>query len=256
MATISAYDSSSIGVLFSGLTTGKTSGTFGSSDLLGINYSDYATIRNGSYFKLLNAYYKDGKSINGVTDSVSTSTAKDDTKTLARIESAADDMKTSASELQQTGSKSVFEQVTKKDQNGNSKVEYDTDRIYKSVKSFVDDYNDLIDAAADSDTTGILRSANTMINDSKANQKLLASIGVTIGSDHKLSVDEKKFKSADMTTVKSLFQDRGSYGYQIMTQASMIESLAKSEAVKANTYGNSGTYTYNYTTGELYNSVV
>ena len=47
MATISGYDSSSIGVLFSSLNSGRTntSTMFGTSDLLGINYSDYATIR-------------------------------------------------------------------------------------------------------------------------------------------------------------------------------------------------------------------
>ena len=44
MATISGYDSSSIGVLFSSLNSGstKTSAMFGTSDLLGISYSDYA----------------------------------------------------------------------------------------------------------------------------------------------------------------------------------------------------------------------
>ena len=54
MATISGYDSASIGVLFSSLNTKSGSGT---TDLLGINYTDYATIRSGSYFKLLKSYY-------------------------------------------------------------------------------------------------------------------------------------------------------------------------------------------------------
>lgn len=60
MATISGYDSSSIGVLFSSLNSGRTntSTMFGTSDLLGINYSDYATIWNGSYTKLMKAYYR------------------------------------------------------------------------------------------------------------------------------------------------------------------------------------------------------
>ena len=34
----------------------------------------------------------------------------------------------------------------------------------------------------------------------------------------------------------------------------MIESYAKSEAEKANTYNKSGLYKYNYTTGEIYNT--
>lgn len=54
MASISGYDSSSLGVLFSSLNRNNTTSSLlgGGSDLLGINYSDYATIRNGSYFKL------------------------------------------------------------------------------------------------------------------------------------------------------------------------------------------------------------
>ena len=97
MATISGYDSSSIGVLFSSLNSGRTntSTMFGTSDLLGINYSDYATIRNGSYTKLMKAYYKKAASDDSSSSSVSatTSTSKDSSKTLANIECAADDLK-------------------------------------------------------------------------------------------------------------------------------------------------------------------
>ena len=53
MATIGAYDSSSLGILFSGMNSTKQSSTTslfgGGSDLLGINYSDYAMIRSGGY---------------------------------------------------------------------------------------------------------------------------------------------------------------------------------------------------------------
>ena len=85
MATISGYDSASIGVLFSSLNNNNRSGN-GMSDLLGINYSDYATIRNGSYFKLMKAYYTTGASdeISSIAkDKTNTSTSKDDTKAIA-----------------------------------------------------------------------------------------------------------------------------------------------------------------------------
>lgn len=256
MATISAYDSASIGVLFSSISSNSSNTGTGATDLLGINYSDYASIRSGSYFKLLSAYYNDGKKISGVTDSISTSTAKDDTKTLALIESAADSMKDSAAALQTSGSKSVFKEVTTTGEDGKKTTGYDTEGIYKAVSSFVKDYNSLLDTAVESDTTSILRTAKNMVNYSKVNQNLLRSVGITIGSDNKLEIDEKTFKEADMSKVKSIFQDRGSYGYQIMTQASMMESYAKSEAAKANTYGSNGGYTYNYTTGELYSTSI
>lgn len=261
MATISGYDSASIGVLFSSLNNSNnmnrgTSLFGGGTDMLGISYVDYATIRSGSYFKLLNAYYSEGKTSEQTGEILSTSTSKDDSKTLARIESAASELKTSAEALMTSGNKSVFEKVTTTDDKGVSKTDYDTDAIYKAVSTFVKDYNSLLDEAEESNTTSILRAARTMVNYSKVNEKLLAKVGITIEEGNTLKVDETAFKKADMGVVKSLFQTRGSYGYQIETQAALIESYAKTEAAKSNTYGKNGTYTYNYNTGELYNSKI
>ena len=260
MATISGYDSASIGVLFSSLNQNNSNSSSSllssSSDILGISYVDYATIRSGSYFKLLNAYYGKSSTSDEVGSVLSTSTSKDDTKTLARIESAAAEMKESAEALLTSGSKSVFEKVTTKDENGETKTDYDTDAIYQAVKSFVDDYNDVLDQAEDSNTTSILRAAKNMVNYTSVNERLLNKIGITIGEGNELEIDEETFKKADMSTVKELFGTRGSYGYQIDTQAALMESYAKSEAAKSNTYGSNGVYTYNYNTGELYNSVV
>lgn len=237
MATISAYDSSSIGVLFSGLNNTKNN-SFASTDFLGINYSDYATIQNGSYHKLLRAYYSENVS-DEVKSAVSnkTSTSSDDTKTLAKIQSAAGDLKDSISNLQ-------------------TAKEYDGDAYYETVKKYVNDYNTMLEQAADSNTNSILRAAKNMTNYSKVNEKLLAKVGITIGTDNKLSVDKETLQKASETDLKSLFQSRGSYAYQIQTQASLIEGYAKNEAAKANTYSSSGVYTYNYTTGELYNSAI
>lgn len=255
MATISGYDSNSIGVLFSSIKSNNKSNNFSvSSDLLGISYVDYATIRSGSYFKLLSAYYGENSSdaIKNVVSS--TSTSKDDSKTLARIESAADSMKDSAEKLLERGTKSLFKEVETKNEDGTTTTGYDTDTIYKAVKQFTEDYNELLKQAAESNTNSILRAGTTMVNYSKVNERLLAKVGITIGTDNKLEMDEETFKKADMNDVKSLFQNRGSYAYQIETQASLIESYAKTEAAKSNTYSQSGTYTYNYNTGELYNT--
>lgn len=258
MASISGYDSASISVLFSSLNHTSNNSTFafgGSSDMLGINYSDYASIRNGSYRQLLNAYYKSDAS-DEIKGALSTSTSKDDSKTLARIESAASDLKESAATLMTSGSKSVFEKVTTTDDKGVKKTDYDTDAIYKAVSSFVEDYNSLVDAVDKSDTTRILRAGLSMVKNTSANSNMLSKIGITVGSDSKLTVDEEAFKKADMSKVKTLFQGTGSYGYQVQTQAALIESHAKIEAAKANTYASNGMYTYNYSTGELYNTKI
>ena len=91
MATISGYDSSSLGVLFSSLNNKSGSGT---TDLLGINYSDYATIRSGSYFKLLKSYYSIDSS-DEVKKIVNNTKDEDDKKTGSKQESASASTSTS-----------------------------------------------------------------------------------------------------------------------------------------------------------------
>lgn len=254
MATISGYDSASIGVLFSSLNNNNRSGN-GMSDLLGINYSDYATIRNGSYYKLMKAYYTTGASdeISSIAkDKTNTSTSKDDTKTIARIESASEDLKASADALLENGTKSLFKTERVTDKEGNVTTEYDTDKIYKAVSKFVDEYNSLVDEASESKTSNISGAAEHMVKMTGYNEKMLEKVGITVDEDNHLKIDEKTFKAADMTTVKGLFNERGGYGYQISAQTSMINYYAENEASKSNTYTNSGTYTYNYNTGALY----
>ena len=156
MATISGYDSSSIGVLFSSLNSGstKTSAMFGTSDLLGISYSDYATIQNGSYTKLMKAYYTKEASGDSSSSSVSaaTSTSKDSSKTLANIESAAEDLKKASEALRTNGDKSLFTKKQTTDKDGKVSYEYDTDKIYKAVSDFVDSYNKMLKEGGDSNT--------------------------------------------------------------------------------------------------------
>jgi len=254
MATISGYDSASIGVLFSSLNNNNRSGN-GMSDLLGINYSDYATIRNGSYYKLMKAYYTTGASdeISSIAkDETNTSTSKDDTKTIARIESASDDMKAAADALLENGTKSLFKTERVTDKEGNVTTQYDTDKIYKAVSKFVDEYNSLVDEASESKTSNISGAAERLVKMTGYNEKMLEKVGITVDEDNHLKIDEKTFKAADMATVKGLFNERGGYGYQVSAQSSMINYYAENEASKSNTYTSSGTYTYNYSNGNLY----
>ena len=109
MRGISSYDSSSISMLFSSLGSSSKSTNSGT---LGINLSDYASIRSGSYSKLMKSYYKldsnDTKTSAKDKTNTSTSTSKDSAKTLANIESAAEELTASAKELYSTKSNSVF----------------------------------------------------------------------------------------------------------------------------------------------------
>ena len=61
MALTISSNAQLVGSLFSGMSSRGTnnfsSSLFSSSDMLGINYMDYASIKSGSYYKLLDAYY-------------------------------------------------------------------------------------------------------------------------------------------------------------------------------------------------------
>ena len=252
MRGISMYDSSSVSTLFSSLGSSKSTG----SGLFGINLSEYASIRSGSYGKLMRSYFSmdstkgtsksDDSTKNTIEDlATTTSTSKDSTKTLAAIESEAKELTDSAKALYTRSNNKVFT----KDSGGS----YDTDKIYKAVKRFADDYNSMLDTAGKSSTNRISRSVSSMKNETSYNEKPLKEIGITVDEKTgRLSVDETTFKSADTEKIKNLFNGTGSYAYSVATKAAMTESYAKSEAAKSNTYTKNGTYNYNYNSGNIF----
>lgn len=252
MRGISMYDSSSVSTLFSSLGSSKSTG----SGLFGINLSEYASIRSGSYGKLMRSYFSmdstkgtsksDDSTKNTIEDlATTTSTSKDSTKTLAAIESDAKELTDSAKALYTRSNNKAFT----KDSGGS----YDTDKIYKAVKRFADDYNSMLDTAGKSSTNRISRSVSSMKNETSYNEKPLKEIGITVDEKTgRLSVDETTFKSADTEKIKNLFNGTGSYAYSVATKAAMTESYAKSEAAKSNTYTKNGTYNYNYNSGNIF----
>ena len=214
--------------------------------------SDYASIKNGSYGKLMKAYYaKD-------TADKTTSTGKDTETKKNSISTAADSMKESADSLLAKESKSVFNQKSVKstDETGKTTVsqEYDTDAIYKAVSGFVTDYNNLLSKTSAASSRTLQGKADTLASVTSANAKLLSRVGITVNSDNSLSIDEKTFKKSDMGTVKNLFGTTGAYGYKVSAQASMIDYTANKESAKANTYTANGTYSNAYSAGNILNS--
>ena len=146
--------------------------------------------------------------------------------------------------------------MTTTDKDGNTVKGYDTDKIYKAVNSFVTQYNALTKSAGSSNVMAIRTSSDSMGYYSAQNAKKLSSIGIKFDAGtNKLSIDEEIFKNADMDTVKSLFSGSGSYAYQVSAKASQIDSHAQYEASRANTYNSVGAYSYNYSSGDLWNSM-
>lgn len=224
--------------------------------------SDYASIKNGSYGKLMKAYYgpshRSSKEVSSLVEKNqrTTAAAKDSAKTLSSIESAAEELKKSADALTAKGSKSVFNKVDieTKDENGVTSTTkgYDTNAIYKAVSDFVDDYNSVIKQAGSAESTSIQNRVKSMTGATSANEKLLSKVGITINENKTLSIDEKAFKAADMATVKTLFGGNASYADRISAQATMLDHTANTEATKANTYNYNGIYNNAYTSGGIF----
>lgn len=221
--------------------------------------SDYASIKNGSYGKLMKAYYSKNpsESVSKLAKQ-SVSKSKVDTKTLANVDSTTDALKASADKLLEKGSKSLFKEVdiTTKDKNGveTTTKGYDMDAIYKAVSTFVNDYNAVLGTFKDINSTSLSGKLNNLAGTAKANSKTLAKVGITVNKDNTLSIDKDTFFGANASTVKDLFNGNYSFSYRISAQASIINYAAQNEASKSNTYNYAGSYSNNYNSGNMFNS--
>lgn len=242
--------------LFSSLGTSSSSGT-------NLNFlSDYASIKNGSYAKLMKAYYSEASndSVTSIVNKSSNSTISKAEKTaLTKVQTATDELKEAADTLLENGSKSVFakKDITTTDENGveTTTQGYDVASIYNAINDFVNSYNSVINAANDSENETVVNKATSLATSTYANINLLNKIGITMNDDSTLSLDKDTFTNADMGTVKSLFNGNGSYGYRASAQASLINYAAEREASRNSTYTVSGTLNNSYSSGTLFDSL-
>lgn len=252
---------SSLSTIMAGSYYGISSGFFNTSSSTSSSsssyLSDYANIRSGSYSKLMKAYYGGSSGAASLVGSstTNTSTAQEQKSQALTVRDDAQALKESALALEETGNKSIFNKKTVTAKDGTQTQEYDKDSIYKAVSSFVDDYNSLVGNAKESSNNSIVSATSNLAGNTKANKNLLSDIGITIGSDNKLSINQTKFKAADVSTVKSLFNGTGSYAYGAAFSASQMynQSVSQLAQLAGSSYSNSGTYNYSYS-GSLYSS--
>ena len=243
MSTINGYDSNSISSLFSGLTTSTTSSST-SNGLLGIDLNDYASIKNGSYGKLMKSYYaleeeestKDKKSKNDTDDTDAT---------IRSIKTASDDLKDSAAALY--SSKSLFER--------NADGEYDMEAIYEKVSAFIEDYNSAVEAVGSAETESIANAGASMVNNTVNNIDMLSKLGISVsGSDYTLSIDKEKFLQSNISDVKSMFSGVGSFAYQVGAKASRIYTMVE-DKVSSSGYKSSRTESSSSTSKDSANTI-
>ncbi|MBQ7360518.1 MAG: hypothetical protein IJW63_10530 [Lachnospiraceae bacterium] len=243
--------------LFSSLGSSSNSGSLGNLSFL----SDYASIKNGSYGKLMKAYYSEAASeqVSKIANSKNTSISADASKDLKNMQVATDSLKESADALLVSGEKSVFakKDVTKTNEDGTTTTsqEYDTEAIYDAVSKLVKDYNAVLEASENISTQSILNKTMNMVTAVYANDSMLSRVGISIGEDGTLSVDKEDFLKSDMDTVKDLFGETGSLGYRISAQSSLINFATTNEVNRSNTYNANGTFTSTNSSGDLFSSL-
>ena len=212
--------------LFSSTQVSSTSSTF--------SLSDYAAIKNGSYGKLLKAYY-------AKQDAEKSASGSDSVQKATLMKTGADALKKSAEAL---NNDTLWEKkkIRKKDEKTGEEMEvedYDFDAITKAVKSFVESYNDVVEQAGDSNSKDVLRNAVWMTGITESNEKLLGKIGITIGKGNKMELDEETLKKADINTLKTLFTGHNSFADKVSMKANSISNAA---ARSSGTYKSNGTY--------------
>lgn len=217
----------------------QQSSSGGSSNVLG----QYMSIKNGSYKKALTAYLKKMEAEESDTSN-STSSTSEKSKILAAKKDA-DALKESTDKLLNTGKNSIWEQVEKevKDEKTGQMVivkDYDYDRIAKAFTEFASSYNSVLDSSSKQNDLSVLKKTAYMTGITKSNKVALSKMGITIGSDNKISVEETKLKSADMSDLKSFFTGSGSFASRIQSKASDISKSAVEAVNSLKTYNKGG----------------
>ncbi len=248
MSTINASYLNFNSSLFS---TSNTSSSGSSSNILG----DYAAIKNGSYKKLLSAYYAKQES------KAATSSSADD-KNVTLMAQDAKELKTAADALRVRGEDSLFnkETITTTNAATGEKTEttdYNYDKIFDAAKSFVESYNSMLKSAGEVSATIVEKKLQFTTNFLQKNADLLKDIGVTVGSDGALSINETDFKKADISDLKTVFNGTNSIADKIAKRAGDIYSTAqKILSNTAGTYTSSGTLNNSISTGTLVDELV
>lgn len=213
---------------------GSSSSDSGMSSLL----SDYASIKNGSYGKMMKAYY-------------AKATAEEDDEASTKKSSSGSGEKDA---LTASSASSAYKSAEKL-----STMEFSEDNLdeaYNAVSDFIKNYNSLIKNGSSSINSDVQKQAEYLYDTMYSNYKLFAKIGITLNADRTLSLDEDIFKKEGNTaTMKTLFNGAGSFADKVSYKASqMYRYASEGQSVTAKNYTSSGTYSTTNTTDSTIDS--
>ncbi len=210
--------------------------------------SDYASIKNGSYGKLLKSYYGAGKDSSTATSSSTKSSSKnildkiweekrnpkvskDTQEANANLTAGLSTLKTSVAALR---SDKTYTDTA----NGKSAE----DKTVAAMKAYVSDYNNVVTAAKGSTLANKTAYVANMMSTTAANADKLSEVGVTVNSDGTLELDEAKLKAAGTAKVQELFSPDNimSYGSSIASRIQFAGTTSSTNASTGSTEKTSG----------------
>lgn len=239
--------------LFSSLGSGTSS--TGSSNFL----ADYASIKNGSYGKLMKSYYSTAQSSSTVSSSKKSNSSNVLDKILEEkknptiskeAQKANENLVSGLSTLRTTVSALQNDNTYTDTENGKSAE----DKVTTALKAYVSDYNDVVNAAKNSTLSSKTAYVANMMSATAANADKLSEIGISVNSNGTLEYVGGKAKAEDVSKVQELFSsnDITSYGSTVAsrlqfagsasstastTDSTATESTASSSAASLKTAG-------------------
>lgn len=228
--------------LFSNVSAGGSSFT----SLLG----EYNQIRNGTYGRLLKAYYKKYNA-DGTTKTSSTDTTKntnkvktssdtvDTAKNLNTVADAATSLQTAATKLAavKTGTSSLYAKKTIVDTNEDgttsTRSDYDYDTLVKSVQSFVSAYNETLDSVGKVASSSVQQKTKWLTQLTNQYKDELAGVGITVDKDGRMALNEETFRGKDMTELQDFFEGTDSVVGKLARKASSLAGAAELQATRA-----------------------
>lgn len=194
-----------------------------------INLSDYASIKNGTYGKLLKSYYgtqKKSQSVSSTTETNKKNQVDLDSNGLTKMKKEADALKTAAETL-------TSAELWKQEQG-----EYNKDKIFAAVKDFANRYNATLSQSDKVSSRDIAQTVGYMTSMTNTMSKALSAVGIQVEANGKLTVKEEELQKADMGKLKTLFKGVSSYGAQIENKAGEI---SRDAVMNSSIYGSNGT---------------
>lgn len=170
----------------------------------------------------------------GVSATTSTSGTSESAGTSSSTSSG-----TGASALQEASKDLASDSLYAKIKDKDGKETYDIDKILATAKSFVSNYNTLLDTAGTSLNSGVISNLSRMREKTVENADALKQIGISVDAKGKLKMDEDVFKNADMSNVQKLFKN---YGSSVSTNASLVDYYLTTQANTSSSYTAAGAY--------------